>query len=205
MTAQKATLSSAEADSAASEAAVKAADDNICFAGGSVARSKADLEKVAVDFERGQQLYDAKLIAKQDYDQRKYGVRLPRKAAVDEAAAHMWSRPGRNGRKLRASGFGAETGRPGAGRLGPHRRRSEAAQFLCAARRHGHQSAGRVGETVVPGIQNSAASTIMTIADMSLITAEVKVDETDIVNVQAGPDRRKSPSTRFPTRPSRAT
>jgi HlyD family secretion protein len=42
----------------------------------------------------------------------------------------------------------------------------------------------RAGETVVPGIQNSAASTIMTIADMSLITAEVKVDETDIVNVK---------------------
>jgi HlyD family secretion protein len=33
-------------------------------------------------------------------------------------------------------------------------------------------------------VQNSAASTIMTIADMSLITAEVKVDETDIVNVK---------------------
>jgi len=42
----------------------------------------------------------------------------------------------------------------------------------------------RVGETVVPGIQNSSASLIMTIADMSLITAEVKVDETDIVNVK---------------------
>jgi HlyD family secretion protein len=42
----------------------------------------------------------------------------------------------------------------------------------------------RVGETVVPGIQNSPASLIMTIADMSLITAEVKVDETDIVNVK---------------------
>jgi HlyD family secretion protein len=42
----------------------------------------------------------------------------------------------------------------------------------------------RVGETVVPGIQNSAASTIMTIADMSIITAEVKVDETDIVSVK---------------------
>jgi len=41
-----------------------------------------------------------------------------------------------------------------------------------------------VGETVVPGIQNSSASLIMTIADMSLITAEVKVDETDIVNVK---------------------
>ncbi len=48
----------------------------------------------------------------------------------------------------------------------------------------------RVGETVVPGIQNSAGSTIMTIADMSLITAEVKVDETDIVNVEVGPGGR---------------
>ena len=43
----------------------------------------------------------------------------------------------------------------------------------------------RVGESVVPGIQNQAG-TIMTIADMSLITAEVKVDETDIVNVKLG-------------------
>jgi HlyD family secretion protein len=43
-----------------------------------------------------------------------------------------------------------------------------------------------VGETVVPGIQNSPASTIMTVADMSIITAEVKVDETDIVNVKLG-------------------
>jgi HlyD family secretion protein len=42
----------------------------------------------------------------------------------------------------------------------------------------------RVGETVVPGIQSSTASTVMTVADMSLITAEVKVDETDIVNVK---------------------
>ena len=44
----------------------------------------------------------------------------------------------------------------------------------------------RLGETVVPGVQNSAASAVMTIADMSLITAEVKVDETDIVNLQIG-------------------
>jgi HlyD family secretion protein len=36
----------------------------------------------------------------------------------------------------------------------------------------------------VPGIQSSTASNIMTIADMSIITAEVKVDETDIVSVK---------------------
>jgi HlyD family secretion protein len=44
----------------------------------------------------------------------------------------------------------------------------------------------REGETVVPGIQNSPGSTLMTVADTSLITAEVKVDESDIVNVQLG-------------------
>jgi len=44
----------------------------------------------------------------------------------------------------------------------------------------------REGETVVIGIQNSPGSTLMTIADLSVITAEVKVDETDIVNVKIG-------------------
>src|SRR5581483_3883280 len=44
----------------------------------------------------------------------------------------------------------------------------------------------REGETVVIGIQNSPGSTLMTLADLSVITAEVKVDETDIVNVKLG-------------------
>jgi HlyD family secretion protein len=44
----------------------------------------------------------------------------------------------------------------------------------------------REGETVVEGIQNTEGSTFMTLADMSVITAEVKVDETDIVNIRIG-------------------
>ena len=44
----------------------------------------------------------------------------------------------------------------------------------------------REGEMVVTGIQNTEGSTLMTIADMSVVTADVKVDETDIVNVQLG-------------------
>jgi HlyD family secretion protein len=44
----------------------------------------------------------------------------------------------------------------------------------------------REGESVVPGIQNTVGSTLMTLADMSVITAEVKVDETDIVNIREG-------------------
>ena len=44
----------------------------------------------------------------------------------------------------------------------------------------------RVGESAVPGIQNSIGSGLMTLADLSVITAEVKVDETDIINVRLG-------------------
>jgi HlyD family secretion protein len=44
----------------------------------------------------------------------------------------------------------------------------------------------REGETVVIGIQNSPGSTLMSIADMSVITAEVEMDETDIVDVRLG-------------------
>lgn len=39
---------------------------------------------------------------------------------------------------------------------------------------------------MVVGIQNAEGSTLMTLADMSVITAEVKVDETDIVSVALG-------------------
>jgi HlyD family secretion protein len=44
----------------------------------------------------------------------------------------------------------------------------------------------RAGEYVVPGIQNASGSFLMTLSDMSTVTSEVKVDETDIVNVRNG-------------------
>ena len=44
----------------------------------------------------------------------------------------------------------------------------------------------RMGEYVVPGIQNATGSFLMTLSDMSVVTSEVKVDETDIVNVKIG-------------------
>jgi HlyD family secretion protein len=41
-----------------------------------------------------------------------------------------------------------------------------------------------VGEIAIVGLQNQPGTTLMTIADMSEITAEVLVDETDIVNLR---------------------
>jgi HlyD family secretion protein len=43
-----------------------------------------------------------------------------------------------------------------------------------------------VGENVVPGIQNTVGSLLFQVSDLSIITAEVKVDETDIINVRLG-------------------
>ncbi|RPJ60117.1 MAG: HlyD family secretion protein [Acidobacteria bacterium] len=42
------------------------------------------------------------------------------------------------------------------------------------------------GERAVPGTLNSPSATLMEIADLSVIEAEVEVDETDIVNVKVG-------------------
>ncbi len=42
------------------------------------------------------------------------------------------------------------------------------------------------GERAVPGNLNSPQATLMTIADLSIIQAELKVDETDIVNLTLG-------------------
>src|SRR5207302_3879106 len=46
------------------------------------------------------------------------------------------------------------------------------------------------GEIAIVGIQNQPGTTLMTIADLSIITAEVKVDETDIANVKLGQEAR---------------
>jgi HlyD family secretion protein len=42
------------------------------------------------------------------------------------------------------------------------------------------------GEIAIVGVQNQPGTVLMTVADMSVITAEVRVDETDIVNVRVG-------------------
>jgi HlyD family secretion protein len=181
--AQKAALSSAEADATAAEAGVKAADENLLTNQATVDRAKAELERAKLDYDRSAQLLNDKLIARQDFDQRK--------AAYDSASASLREAAAR---QAQANAQRAQA----AANLASSQRR--VSQVKATVQRvsdvlEKHSSVApldgvvtnlpvRVGETVVPGIQNSSASLIMTIADMSLITAEVRVDETDIVNMQ---------------------
>ena len=181
--AQRASLAAAEADAAAAEAGLKSADDNMLTMQAGVDRSKADLEKALLDFKRGEELYKAKLVPKQDYDQRKAAYDSAQ-ASLSEAQARMTQAKAQR-EQTNAQLYSAQK------KVAQLRAMVTVADDVLNKYSSYAPLDGvvtnlpvRVGETVVPGIQNSAASTIMTIADMSLITAEVKVDETDIVSVK---------------------
>ncbi len=164
-------LSAARTDAVAAQAAVNtaAADLN---------STEAEFERAKLDYERSKGLYDAQLVAKADFDTKKaaFGTATAQlemsKAKLAQAKAQQDSAQGhisQNTAMLRhAADVLSKTEYP--------------APFDGVIT----NVPVREGETVVPGIQNSPGSTLMTIADMSVITAEVKVDETDIVNVQLG-------------------
>jgi HlyD family secretion protein len=181
--AQKAVVNTALADSAASEAGLKSMDDAIATAQATVERSKTDAERAKTFFDRAAKLYADKLVAKQEYDQRKsdYDTAV---AAIREAQARV--EQARSQRAQSAAQLTSAQRRTAQYQANLARAADVLAKYDSLAPLDGIVTnlPVRVGETVVPGMQNSVGSTIMTIADMSIITAEVKVDETDIVNVK---------------------
>jgi HlyD family secretion protein len=181
--AQRATVTSTQAESAAAEASLKAQDSNLRTLEASIERSRADLVRAKLDFDRSEKLLKEGLVSRQDFDTRRAAVQSG-EATLRESEARLAQA------KAQIEQFRAS--------LSAAQRRitvSEANLRRATDVLNRTQSTSpidgvvtnlpvRVGETVVPGIQNSSASLIMTIADMSIITAEVKVDETDIVNVK---------------------
>jgi len=171
VSANQAALNVARTDYEAAKAAVNTATAD-------QHQMEAEYERAKLDYDRAEALYQAQLIAKAEYDTKKaaYGTSSAQlnqaKAKLVQAKAQMDSSQRRIGQmdanlrhandvlsktEYRAPFDGVITNLP-----------------------------VREGETVVIGIQNAPGSTLMTIADTSVITAEVKVDETDIVNVKMG-------------------
>jgi HlyD family secretion protein len=169
--AQAAAINSAESGVTAGEASYKSAQSDLI-------QAQANLEHAKLEFERGQSLYKDGLIPKQDFDQRKttFDAQF---AAVDSAKAHVANS------KAALDQTRAQL--------------SQSKAVLVHQEDILHKTTytspidgivsylpERVGDYVVPGIQNSNGSFLMTLSDMSTVTAEVKVDETDIVNVRNG-------------------
>ncbi len=181
--AQKATLNSAEADSNASEAGVKAADESMRMMQAMIDKDKSDLERAKAEYDRSQSLFNEHLLAKQDFDLRKFTYEA-QLSTVRQSEMRLIQ--ARAQREQSVAQLASSQKRIAQYRAGLVRFNDILLKHNAYAPLDGVVTnlPVRVGETVVPGIQNSSSSTMMTIADMSLITAEVKVDETDIVNVK---------------------
>lgn len=181
--AQKAAIETALADSAAAEAGMKAMEDAVRTAQATLERNRAELDRTKTNLDRATELYNSKLLAKQDYDQKKaeYDSAV---AAMGEAQARIAQAKSQQSQSRQQ--LDSANKRIAQLRANLTRYSDVLEKYFVTSPIDGiiTNLPVRTGETVVPGVQNSAASTIMTVADMSLITAEVKVDETDIVNVK---------------------
>lgn len=169
--AQGAAVNSAEAAVQAAEASYKAAQADLIS-------QQANLEKAKLDWDRGQGLYTDGLIPKQDFDQRKtaYDAAV---AAVDASKARVQS--------LKAQ-LGQSQSQVNQTQAVQKRQQDVLSKTVYTSPIDGIVSylPEKVGDYVVPGITNTNGSFLMTLSDMSIVTAEVKVDETDIVNIKLG-------------------
>lgn len=167
-----------EANVLSAEAGVKVAAANYESSVATLAQRQADLEKAKFDWDRAQQLYTDQLIAKQDYDARKatYDGAI---AALNASRAQVEQT--RAAREQSQSMLGQN-------KAALTRLKDVLRKTTYVAPIDGIVSyiPVRVGENVVMGIQNAEGSNLMTISDMSVVTTEVKVDETDITNVRVG-------------------
>ena len=168
VSAQQATIAASRTDISSYIAAEKTAQANI-------AQAKADLEQKQLDYGRAKALYTDKLIAKQDFDAKQAAYDMSaatlaqRQAALSQAEAQTASQRGHLDQAVASQRSNYDA-------LDKTVSRAPFDGLVTNV-------PVREGETVVVGIQNAEGSTLMTLADMSVITAEVKVDETDIVNI----------------------
>jgi HlyD family secretion protein len=171
VTANQASVQAAETDAIAADAALKTSDADL-------QRAQADYERNKLDWERAQNLYKDGLIAKSDFDSRQNAWATADSGLVQAKA-----------RVAQAKAQNDSADRHVAQARANLTRVADVLQKTTYAAPYDGVVTNlpvREGESVVIGIQNALGSTLLTLADMSVITAEVKVDETDIVNVHLG-------------------
>lgn len=163
-----------------SEMGVEAAEASFRSAQADLSQQQANLERAKLDWQRGQGLFKDGLIPKQDFDQRKsaYDAAF---ASVDSSKARVQSL------KAQLDQTRSQVNQNKAVLVRTKDILSKTA-YISPINGIVSYLPVRLGEYVVPGIQNSNGSFLMTLSDMSVVTAEVKVDETDIVNVRSGQD-----------------
>lgn len=169
--ANEASLQAAQTDALAAEAGLKTAEADLL-------RAQADYDRNKLDWSRAQSLFKDGLISKSDFDSRKNAWSTA-DAGLTQATARVAQAKAQNDSAARHVSQAKAT-------LTHYTDLLQKTTYPAPFDGVITNLPVREGETVVIGIQNAQGSTLMTIADMSVITAEVKVDETDIVNVKLG-------------------
>lgn len=173
-----ASLAGSRANLQAASTDAAAADEGLRNAEADLKRVQADIERTKLDADRAAELYRAQLIPKSQYDTARttYESTAAGLALAQTRIAQL--RAQRDSSQKRVVQASADVRRVG----------DIVSKTVYTAPFDGLVTnlPVREGETVVMGIQNAPGSTLMTISDMSIVTVEVMVDETDIVNVKMG-------------------
>src|SRR5215471_5786477 len=178
-------LDASQAELEGMAASIRSAEAAVTSAKAEITRSEADLVRAKQAFARSQEMAKEGLIANDQFERTK--------ADYDIAEAQL------NAAKARLAQAEAQLGQSLKQRDSTSIRIAQQRASLVRARDQFSKTTIRStldgiitnlpvneGEIAIVGLQNQAGTTLMTIADMSIITAEVRVDETDIVNVKLG-------------------
>lgn len=183
--AQEASLRTQQADAEAQKAAIQSAEASLNTAKADLAQAQVRFQQAQDDFSRAQELFKDKLIAQQVFDQRRSDFEVSH-AALESAQARVAQAQA----QFRQAAFNRDmaTARVAQGRAQLTRANDVRNKTLYTSPLHGIVTSlpVHIGENVVPGIQNQPGSQLFQVSDLSVITAEVKVDETEIINVKLG-------------------
>jgi HlyD family secretion protein len=181
----QASLDAAQAELEGMAASLKSADATINSAKAELRRSEADLTRAKQNFDRADRMSKDGLISREQLERSKtdfdiaeaqVGAARARLAQTEAQAAQTLKQ--RDGLALRITQQ----------RSAVTRARDQFSKSTIRSPLEGIITYLPVneGEIAIVGVQNQPGTVLMTIADMSVITAEVKVDETDIANVKLG-------------------
>jgi len=156
--ATEASVQAAQTDAMAADAALKTSQADL-------QRAQADYDRNKLDWERAQSLYKDGLIAKSDFDSRKNAW-----ATADSGLVQAQAKVAQAKAQMDSADKHVTLNRANLTRVNDVlQKTSYNAPYDGVVT----NLPVREGETVVMGIQNAPGSTLMTIADMSIITAEV--------------------------------
>ncbi|MGH9730026.1 MAG: efflux RND transporter periplasmic adaptor subunit [Candidatus Acidiferrales bacterium] len=167
-----------QANLQAMQAGVQSAEANDTSMQADIAQAQANLDKAEQDWKRGQSLYKEGLIPKQDFD----ALKATHDADVAALAASK-ARAQQARAQLAQSSFQQQQS---AATLIHQRDVLNKTTYEAPISGIVTYVPVKVGENVVPGIQNAEGSFLLTISDMAVVNAEVMVDETDIPAVKVG-------------------